>query len=58
MENFLGFLAPGIVYAYIFVLNAIVPAKTEQFTHVRLNIFPDGGISRLRVFGKMNTNKA
>jgi allantoicase len=21
-------------------------------THVRLNIFPDGGISRLRLFGK------
>ena len=21
------------------------------FTHVRLNIFPDGGISRLRLFG-------
>jgi allantoicase len=23
----------------------------ESFTHVRLNIFPDGGISRLRLFG-------
>jgi len=23
------------------------------FTHVRLSIFPDGGISRLRVFGKI-----
>ena len=23
-------------------------------THVRLNIFPDGGISRLRLFGKIN----
>ena len=22
-------------------------------THVRLNIFPDGGISRLRLFGKI-----
>jgi len=21
-------------------------------THVRLNIFPDGGVSRLRLFGK------
>ena len=27
MENILGFLAPGIVYAYIFVLNAIVPGR-------------------------------
>lgn len=26
--------------------------KTEGITHVRLNIFPDGGISRLRLFGK------
>jgi allantoicase len=25
--------------------------KGEAFTHVRLNIFPDGGISRLRVYG-------
>jgi len=29
-------------------LNATDPA-----THVRLNIYPDGGISRLRVFGKI-----
>lgn len=29
-------------------LNAAEPA-----THVRLNIYPDGGISRLRVFGKI-----
>ena len=27
MENFLGFIAPGIVYAYIFILNAIVPGR-------------------------------
>jgi len=25
--------------------------SSEAFTHVRLNIFPDGGISRLRLFG-------
>lgn len=29
----------------------IAPAKTQHFTHVRLSIFPDGGISRMRVFG-------
>ena len=23
----------------------------NEATHVRLNIFPDGGVSRLRVFG-------
>jgi allantoicase len=33
-------------------LSEIVPSNTEQFTHVRLSIFPDGGISRLRVLGK------
>jgi allantoicase len=33
-------------------INEIIPANTEQFTHLRLNIFPDGGISRLRAFGK------
>jgi len=22
-------------------------------THIRLNVFPDGGVSRLRVFGKV-----
>lgn len=33
-------------------LSEIVPANTENFTHVRLSIFPDGGVSRLRVFGK------
>ena len=25
----------------------------NTITHVRLNIFPDGGISRLRIFGKI-----
>lgn len=33
-------------------IEEIIPANTENFTHVRLNIFPDGGISRMRVFGK------
>ena len=33
-------------------INEIIPARTEQFTHIRLNIFPDGGVSRLRAFGK------
>lgn len=28
------------------------PELTGPFTHVRLNIFPDGGVSRLRLFGK------
>ena len=28
----------------------------DVYSHVRLNIFPDGGISRLRLFGKKKTN--
>ena len=28
--------------------------SNQRFTHVRLNIFPDGGISRLRIFGRPN----
>ncbi|MBL7429529.1 hypothetical protein, partial [Escherichia coli] len=28
-------------------------AKLGPITHVRVNIFPDGGISRLRLFGKV-----
>ena len=27
------------------------------FSHVKLNIFPDGGVARLRVYGSMNINK-
>jgi allantoicase len=34
--------------------DEIVPSNEQTFTHVRLNIFPDGGISRMRVFGKRN----
>ena len=33
-------------------LNAA--AKATPFTHVRLNIFPDGGISRLRIHGAIS----
>ncbi|MCQ4319692.1 allantoicase [Stutzerimonas stutzeri] len=29
-------------------------AKLGPITHVRLNIFPDGGVSRLRLFGKVS----
>ena len=28
-------------------------SKQGTISHVRLNIFPDGGISRLRLFGKI-----
>jgi len=32
-------------------ISEITAAADEKFTHVRLNIFPDGGVSRLRIFG-------
>ncbi|MDM3872331.1 allantoicase [Porticoccus sp. W117] len=35
---------------HVFVSEINVP-EDAQFTHVRLNIFPDGGVSRLRIFG-------
>lgn len=34
-------------------INELVVDNGQTFTHVRLNIFPDGGISRMRVFGKV-----
>jgi allantoicase len=34
-------------HSYQNLLNA-----NHAYTHVRLNIFPDGGVSRLRIFGE------
>ncbi len=31
--------------------NLLAVSSDRPFTHVRLNIFPDGGVARLRVFG-------
>jgi allantoicase len=33
--------------------NQFTVAAEESFTHVRLNIFPDGGVARLRVHGEV-----
>lgn len=33
--------------------NEFVIDTPQRFTHLRLNIFPDGGVARLRVFGKV-----
>ena len=30
--------------------------KTNNWTHVRLHIYPDGGVARLRVYGEVQTN--
>jgi allantoicase len=35
-------------HEFIEQLNAIGP-----ITHIKLNVFPDGGVSRLRVLGKV-----
>jgi allantoicase len=32
--------------------RAIEAGQDDVFTHIRLNIYPDGGIARLRIFGK------
>jgi allantoicase len=39
-------------------IKEIASSEVEQFSHVRLNIFPDGGVSRLRVIGSPNWNCA
>jgi allantoicase len=36
-----------------FTVAAIGPQAEESFTHVRLNIHPDGGVARLRVHGEV-----
>jgi allantoicase len=32
--------------------NAFAVSSSQRFTHVRLRIFPDGGVARLRVYGE------
>ncbi|MFT4518979.1 MAG: allantoicase [Halioglobus sp.] len=44
-----GELHPDQIHTYV---DEILAAPNDNFTHVRLNIFPDGGISRLRVYGR------
>ena len=38
-------------------LNIFGIKNRSVFTHVRLNIFPDGGVARLRIFGKIAAEK-
>lgn len=35
------------------LIEALGAVSARRFTHVRLNIFPDGGVARLRVFGRV-----
>lgn len=37
--------------------NAFAVANESRFTHLRLKIFPDGGVARLRVFGEVAPDK-
>ena len=51
--NWQPIIAQTKLYAHrehLFV-SELVNDKDQAFTHVRLSIFPDGGISRMRVFG-------
>ena len=36
--------------------NIFPVASEKRFTHIRLNIYPDGGVARLRVFGEVLRN--
>jgi allantoicase len=38
--------------------NLFAVASPERFTHVRLNIYPDGGVARLRVHGEVMADLA
>ncbi|WP_448547894.1 allantoicase [Thalassotalea fusca] len=38
-------------------MKEIVADNQQSFTHVRLSIFPDGGVSRMRVFGRRMSNE-
>ncbi|MDG1694319.1 MAG: allantoicase [Porticoccaceae bacterium] len=40
-------------YEHLFI-QQLLCAKDDEFTHVKVNIYPDGGISRLRIFGFPN----
>lgn len=36
--------------------NIFPVASEKRWTHIRLNIYPDGGVARLRVFGEVSRN--
>lgn len=58
-ENWQPIIGQTKLYAHrehLFI-KEILPTNQQTFTHVRLSIYPDGGISRMRVFGKLNANQ-
>lgn len=38
-------------HQHIFERELSQASRNQKFTHIRLNIYPDGGVSRLRVMG-------
>jgi allantoicase len=59
-------LAPRTAWREILPPSALQPSSvnlfaiqaSEVFTHVRLNIYPDGGVARLRVYGEVELSLA
>ena len=50
-------LGPGYKGESIFDFAAVVPdAHPQAWTHIRVNMFPDGGIARLRCYGQVKVN--
>lgn len=43
-------LNPGVEATH---LHHFAVDSDQQWTHLRVNIFPDGGVARLRVFGEV-----
>jgi len=58
---------PNTNYKWITILNKKTTKPNSHhffniknksvFTHIKLNIFPDGGVARLRIYGSMQTKK-
>jgi len=62
--NSAALTVPGVVWTPVIARTVLKPdsehlidvlpeAKGRRFTHVRLNIYPDGGVARLRVHGQV-----
>ncbi len=43
----------GNSHHFLPIAEATAAGATRSWTHVRLNIFPDGGVARLRVYGQV-----
>ena len=51
-ENWITIIPKSVLYAdKIHKFSIKAKFQSTEFSHVKLNIFPDGGVSRLRIFG-------